>query len=116
MSARQLEKQQQVLLAGTAEFFSCYRVDSCLLPSLEAIRIVATRLIPLTQVPLYVVSEGGRAWGASIRSAKRWGADARWRSSRKNFPMSRAALLSFLHDAGRTGSFVPRAEKDALWP
>ena len=25
---------------------------------------IGLRLIPLTQAPLYVVSEGGRAWGA----------------------------------------------------
>ena len=49
-------------------------------------------------------------------SAERWGADARWRSSRKNFLTRRAALGFFLHDAGQTGLFVPRAAGDALWP
>ena len=29
-----------------------------------AISAAIKRLIPLTQAPLYVVSEGGRAWGA----------------------------------------------------
>ena len=75
----------------------------------------ATRLIPLTQVPLYVVSEAGALKAAPAGSAERWGADALWRSSRKNLPTSPAAPLFFLHDAGRTVLFVPRAAGDALW-
>ena len=53
---------------------------------------------------------------APIRSTERWGADARWRSFSKNFPMRRAALCFFRHDGGRTGLFVPDAAEDALWP
>ena len=39
-----------------------------------------------------LVSEAGRLRPCRGGSAERWGADARWRSSRKNFPTRRVAL------------------------
>jgi hypothetical protein len=70
------------------------------------------RLIPLTQVPLYVVSEGRRRFGARSGGARTHVGGVPERISRRR----RAAPRFFLHDAGRTGLFVPCAAGDALWP
>ena len=73
------------------------------------------RLIPLTQVPLYVVCEAGCVLRL-CRSGARSGGARMHVVSLKNFLTRRAALGFFLHDAGQTGLFVPRAAGDALWP